>query len=129
MAVQMNHIKLIKYIVYVIITTKSDVTCFLNLSLEYKIIFMLIYFRFNFNIIVLIHFQVSHTPETSESKVPSHIVNIRRRYRRDEPNPCFKFEEGDPIKNEFYSPGYPEAYPKNISCYKVLEGEHLKVVI
>ncbi|XP_011502378.1 PREDICTED: uncharacterized protein LOC105365819 [Ceratosolen solmsi marchali] len=55
--------------------------------------------------------------------VSSSIDNITRRYRREDQNNCYKFEEGDPVKKEFYSPNYPEPYPKNISCFKVLEAD------
>jgi hypothetical protein len=57
--------------------------------------------------------------------VSLNIDNVTKRYRRNTLETCYKFKEGDPIKNEFYSPGYPESYPNNISCFKVLKGEIL----
>ncbi|KAJ8673003.1 hypothetical protein QAD02_004264 [Eretmocerus hayati] len=68
--------------------------------------------------------EVSNVTYTSLlSTLPSDIVNITRRYRREGLDPCWRFSEGDPHKPEFYSPNYPSPYPKNISCFKVLEGE------
>lgn len=74
----------------------------------------------------MLFLQASNATKTDiASTVSSSIVNITRRYRREDQGPCYKFEEGDPVKKEFYSPGYPEPYPKNIECFKVLEGESI----
>ncbi|XP_030378918.1 uncharacterized protein LOC115627404 [Scaptodrosophila lebanonensis] len=47
-----------------------------------------------------------------------------RRYRRnveeDQVDRCRLFVEGDPTKNELYSPEYPNLYPKNINCTRVI---------
>nr|XP_036227660.1 uncharacterized protein LOC106618278 [Bactrocera oleae]XP_036227661.1 uncharacterized protein LOC106618278 [Bactrocera oleae]XP_036227662.1 uncharacterized protein LOC106618278 [Bactrocera oleae] len=43
------------------------------------------------------------------------------RQTEEEPiDKCRKFNEGDAAKNEFYSPDYPNDYPKNISCTRVI---------
>ncbi|XP_049311941.1 uncharacterized protein LOC105223255 isoform X2 [Bactrocera dorsalis] len=43
------------------------------------------------------------------------------RQAEEEPiDKCRKFNEGDAAKNEFYSPDYPNDYPKNISCTRVI---------
>lgn len=36
---------------------------------------------------------------------------------------CLQFTEGE--ENEFYSPDYPNNYPKNITCTRIIEGESL----
>ncbi|XP_039959680.1 uncharacterized protein LOC120774267 isoform X2 [Bactrocera tryoni] len=44
------------------------------------------------------------------------------RQAEEEPiDKCRKFNEGDAAKNEFYSPDYPNDYPKNISCTRVIK--------
>ncbi|KAK0174590.1 hypothetical protein PV327_010348 [Microctonus hyperodae] len=46
----------------------------------------------------------------------------QRRFSRDaSKNACEKFEIGDNVKREFYSPNYPQNYPTNIDCVKILE--------
>ncbi|KYN20659.1 hypothetical protein ALC57_06976 [Trachymyrmex cornetzi] len=48
---------------------------------------------------------------------------IPRRHMRHVPDLCEKFQIGDPIKREFYSPNYPESYPNSTNCVRVLEGK------
>ncbi|EGI61608.1 hypothetical protein G5I_10172 [Acromyrmex echinatior] len=48
---------------------------------------------------------------------------IPRRHIRHVPDLCEKFQIGDPIKREFYSPNYPELYPNSTNCVRVLEGK------
>lgn len=56
--------------------------------------------------------------------LPTTAVGLPRRYMRDaSKNACEKFEIGDGIKKEFYSPNYPQNYPPQIDCVKILEGE------
>ncbi|OXU31790.1 hypothetical protein TSAR_009458 [Trichomalopsis sarcophagae] len=63
--------------------------------------------------------KASYSTEIDES-----IMNFTSRYRRKvDHEACVKFEEGDPYKQEFFSPGYPDRYPKDIDCYKVLEAD------
>lgn len=77
----------------------------------------------NFSILLIL-LQISNVMKAYVNTAQSNLVNTTRRFKRADPsNPCYKFEEGDPVKREFYSPNYPNPYPKNISCYKVLEGE------
>lgn len=38
-------------------------------------------------------------------------------------SPCHQFEE----EFEFYSPGYPQPYPNNTECIRLLEGILLRV--
>lgn len=40
---------------------------------------------------------------------------------------CRMFIEGDPEKNELYSPEYPNDYPKNINCTRVITGMYVYV--
>lgn len=36
-------------------------------------------------------------------------------------SPCSQFQE----INEFYSPGYPQPYPNNTECIRILEGTYV----
>lgn len=41
----------------------------------------------------------------------------------EDPNdPCWKFTMGYREQMEFYSPMYPDNYPKNIDCIKIITG-------
>ncbi|KAH8386628.1 hypothetical protein KR093_001605, partial [Drosophila rubida] len=42
------------------------------------------------------------------------------RQAEEEVDRCRLFVEGDPHKNELYSPEYPNLYPKNINCTRVI---------
>lgn len=42
-----------------------------------------------------------------------------------DPN-CHKFNYGNGVEKEFYSPGYPNNYTKNVTCIHVIEGETKK---
>lgn len=44
------------------------------------------------------------------------------RQAEEEVDRCRLFIEGDPTKNELYSPEYPNLYPKNINCTRVITG-------
>lgn len=35
---------------------------------------------------------------------------------------CYNFSVGSPHRMEFYSPGYPGAYPARVDCFLVLTG-------
>lgn len=37
-------------------------------------------------------------------------------------SPCYQFE----LINDFYSPGYPQPYPNNTECIRVLEGWYIE---
>ncbi|XP_023248127.1 uncharacterized protein LOC106641909 [Copidosoma floridanum] len=67
-------------------------------------------------------YQISDVVRIDKTTSLSNIANIIR-VKREDLDACMKFEEGDSIKQEFYSPGYPEPYPKNISCFRVLEAD------
>ncbi|XP_034652899.1 uncharacterized protein LOC117891506 isoform X2 [Drosophila subobscura] len=43
-----------------------------------------------------------------------------RQAEEDQVDRCRLFVEGDPTKNELYSPEYPNLYPKNINCTRVI---------
>ncbi|XP_030572875.1 uncharacterized protein LOC115771344 [Drosophila novamexicana] len=43
-----------------------------------------------------------------------------RQVEEDQVDRCRLFVEGDPTKNELYSPEYPNLYPKNINCTRVI---------
>ncbi|XP_054086874.1 uncharacterized protein LOC105216006 isoform X4 [Zeugodacus cucurbitae] len=46
---------------------------------------------------------------------------VRQAAAEEEPiDKCRQFNEGDAAKNEFYSPDYPNYYPKNINCTRVI---------
>jgi hypothetical protein len=40
-----------------------------------------------------------------------------------EESKCKAFAEGNPERGEFYSPNYPDNYPNNIECTRLLEGK------
>jgi hypothetical protein len=52
-----------------------------------------------------------------------HVMS--RRYAMDdsEADKCRAFEVGNPDRGEFYSPNYPDNYPNNIECTRLLEGK------
>uniref|UniRef100_A0A1A9Z6B3 CUB domain-containing protein n=1 Tax=Glossina pallidipes TaxID=7398 RepID=A0A1A9Z6B3_GLOPL len=54
--------------------------------------------------------------------------SLLQRYARqaadaEQNDKCRMFVEGDPAKNEFYSPEFPNNYTKNINCTRVIVGE------
>ncbi|XP_043521392.1 uncharacterized protein LOC122534628 isoform X1 [Frieseomelitta varia] len=59
------------------------------------------------------------------STTPTTFVanNVIRRQMRHVPDACEKFSVGDEVKQEFYSPNYPENYPNLTECVKVLEAK------
>ncbi|XP_019889948.1 uncharacterized protein LOC105287614 isoform X2 [Ooceraea biroi] len=61
----------------------------------------------------------STTPKTMSSK----NIGMPRRQMRHVPDICEKFQIGDEVKREFYSPNYPEAYPNQTDCVRVLEAD------
>ncbi|KAL7295305.1 hypothetical protein TKK_0011339 [Trichogramma kaykai] len=68
-------------------------------------------------------FETSYTAKSDTDPVTWSIAKALRRMRREDQGTCYKFEEGEPLKQEFYSPNYPDVYPKNMSCFKVLEAD------
>ncbi|XP_012540616.2 uncharacterized protein LOC105839105 [Monomorium pharaonis] len=50
-------------------------------------------------------------------------IAMPRRQIRHVPVPCEKFVVGDSTKKEFYSPNYPDQYPNQTICERVLEAE------
>ncbi|KAG5321774.1 NETO2 protein, partial [Acromyrmex heyeri] len=83
-------------------------------------------------------YDIMPTPETQlsfETLVRGNLENttsmttytknfaIPRRHMRHVPDLCEKFQIGDPIKREFYSPNYPELYPNSTNCVRVLEAD------
>lgn len=59
---------------------------------------------------------------TSKMTSPRNI-GMSRRQIRHVPDVCNKFQIGDEVKREFYSPNYPDAYPNQTDCVRVLEGK------
>jgi len=56
---------------------------------------------------------------------PPRAGRSERQAEEDQVDRCRLFVEGDPTKNELYSPEYPNLYPKNINCTRVITGEFL----
>lgn len=54
---------------------------------------------------------------------PPRAGRSERQAEEDQVDRCRLFVEGDPTKNELYSPEYPNLYPKNINCTRVITGE------
>lgn len=54
---------------------------------------------------------------------PPRAGRSERQAEEDQVDRCRLFVEGDPTKNELYSPEYPNLYPKNINCTRVIVGE------
>ncbi|XP_032672577.1 uncharacterized protein LOC116844734 isoform X2 [Odontomachus brunneus] len=50
-------------------------------------------------------------------------VTVPRRHMRHVTDICEKFQVGDEAKGEFYSPNYPEQYPNQVDCVRVLEAD------
>ncbi|XP_012160999.1 uncharacterized protein LOC101461583 isoform X2 [Ceratitis capitata] len=68
------------------------------------------------------HAQQAHAQSHSQSH---HSTQSLRRWVREakdeEPvDKCRQFVEGDTEKNEFYSPDFPNNYPKNINCTRII---------
>uniref|UniRef100_A0A6P4F365 Uncharacterized protein LOC108045102 isoform X1 n=1 Tax=Drosophila rhopaloa TaxID=1041015 RepID=A0A6P4F365_DRORH len=51
---------------------------------------------------------------------PPRAGRSERQAEADQVDRCRLFVEGDPTKNELYSPEYPNLYPKNINCTRVI---------
>ncbi|KRF98216.1 uncharacterized protein Dwil_GK20080 [Drosophila willistoni] len=51
---------------------------------------------------------------------PPRSGRSERQVKEEEVDRCRLFVEGDPTKNELYSPEYPNLYPKNINCTRVI---------
>lgn len=41
----------------------------------------------------------------------------------DPSDPCYRFTNVDKVKQEFYSPGYPNNYPNKTECVLILTGK------
>ncbi|XP_021915871.1 neuropilin and tolloid-like protein 2 isoform X3 [Zootermopsis nevadensis] len=52
-----------------------------------------------------------------------HVMSRRNAMDDSEASKCKAFEVGNPERGEFYSPSYPDNYPNNIECTKLLEAE------
>ncbi|XP_017086523.1 uncharacterized protein LOC108118365 isoform X1 [Drosophila eugracilis] len=51
---------------------------------------------------------------------PPRAGRSERQAEEDQVDRCRLFVDGDPTKNELYSPEYPNLYPKNINCTRVI---------
>ncbi|XP_043063391.1 neuropilin and tolloid-like protein 1 isoform X2 [Drosophila ficusphila] len=51
---------------------------------------------------------------------PPRAGRSERQAEEDQVDRCRLFVEGNPTKNELYSPNYPNLYPKNINCTRVI---------
>ncbi|XP_061396630.1 uncharacterized protein LOC133332262 [Musca vetustissima] len=59
----------------------------------------------------------------------SQTLQRRTRQADDEPiDKCRLFEVGDPEKMELYSPDYPNVYPKNINCTRVITAQKGQII-
>lgn len=72
--------------------------------------------------------------EDNQLKLPALLASstrtLHRQARQVEEEPidkCRLFEQGDPEKMELYSPDYPNVYPKNINCTRVITGEYFRI--
>ncbi|KAH8238303.1 hypothetical protein KR032_002898 [Drosophila birchii] len=54
------------------------------------------------------------------SRPPRAGRSERQAAEEDQVDRCRLFVDGDPTKNELYSPEYPNLYPKNINCTRVI---------
>ncbi|XP_037921514.1 uncharacterized protein LOC119658290 isoform X2 [Hermetia illucens] len=48
-------------------------------------------------------------------------VHAKRDVQPEVPDPCDVFERDEPNTNMFYSPGYPNNYPNNSNCVRILQ--------
>ncbi|XP_023168034.1 neuropilin and tolloid-like protein 2 isoform X2 [Drosophila hydei] len=60
------------------------------------------------------------TPTSQQERALTVADRYRRQAEEDQVDRCRLFVEGDPTKNELYSPEYPNLYPKNINCTRVI---------
>lgn len=60
---------------------------------------------------------------------PPRAGRSERQAEEDQVDRCRLFVEGDPTKNELYSPEYPNLYPKNINCTRVIVGESWHILM
>ncbi|XP_076766284.1 neuropilin and tolloid-like isoform X2 [Xylocopa sonorina] len=62
--------------------------------------------------------------DVSTTPTPPFVANdVVRRQMRHVADTCDKFEIGDEAKQEFYSPNYPDNYPNNTKCTRILEAK------
>ncbi|KAH8320170.1 hypothetical protein KR074_008983, partial [Drosophila pseudoananassae] len=59
---------------------------------------------------------------------PPRAGRSERQAEEDQVDRCRLFVEGDPTKNELYSPEYPNLYPKNINCTRVIKAPKGQVI-
>ncbi|XP_020286110.1 uncharacterized protein LOC109855858 [Pseudomyrmex gracilis] len=60
---------------------------------------------------------------TTPIETSTRDVAMPRRHMRHVPDKCERFQIGDPAKQEFYSPHYPDPYPNETDCVRVLEAD------
>jgi hypothetical protein len=53
----------------------------------------------------------------------NHVMSQRYAMDDSEEDKCKAFKVGNPEQREFYSPNYPDNYPNNIECTRLLEGK------
>lgn len=70
-----------------------------------------------------IHSDHAHDEHALTISRPPRAAGRHERQAEEEVDRCRLFVEGDPTKNELYSPEYPNLYPKNINCTRVITGE------
>ncbi|XP_071054364.1 uncharacterized protein [Onthophagus taurus] len=70
----------------------------------------------------------SSTSSPSVAPMTSFLLDEPQRDMEDTSDACFDFKYGDMEKQTFTSPGYPERYPSNIECFRVLEAPSGQVI-
>ncbi|XP_017872513.1 PREDICTED: uncharacterized protein LOC108620138 [Drosophila arizonae] len=66
------------------------------------------------------YIEEEHALTISTATTTTRADRYRRQAEEDQVDRCRLFVEGDPTKNELYSPEYPNLYPKNINCTRVI---------
>ncbi|XP_015431656.1 PREDICTED: uncharacterized protein LOC107187962 [Dufourea novaeangliae] len=73
----------------------------------------------------LAHGSISSRDPIDVTTTPTSFLSsdVVRRQMRHVPDVCEKFSSGDEVKQEFYSPNYPDNYPNLTECVRVLEAD------
>ena len=60
-----------------------------------------------------------------KSLYSDHVIRRRDDIADSKTDKCKEFEQGNPDRQEFYSPNYPGNYTSNTECFRILEGRNL----
>jgi len=64
-----------------------------------------------------------------KSLYSDHVIRRRDDFEDSTRDACKTFKEGGPHLGKFSSPNYPNNYAKNITCFRLLEGRKLLLIL